>query len=47
MDNVKINAYVSSVEIFQPTISPEPDFDNTEKNNVRCPDLDVAKEMED
>ena len=25
----------------------ELDFDNTEKNNVRCPDLDVAKEMEE
>ena len=48
MDNVKINAYVSSVgNISVNKPHSELDFDNTEKNNVRCPDLDVAKEMEE
>ena len=48
MDNVKINAYVSSVGNISVNKShSELDFDNTEKNNVRCPDLDVAKEMEE
>ena len=48
LDNVKINAYVSSVgNISVNKPHSELDFDNTEKNNVRCPDLDVAKEMEE
>ena len=48
LDNVKINAYVSSVGNISVNKShSELDFDNTEKNNVRCPDLDVAKEMEE
>ena len=48
LNNVKINAYVSSVGNISVNKSHlELDFDNTEKNNVRCPDLDVAKEMEE
>jgi len=46
--NIQINAYVSkvgSVSINKP--HTELDFNNIEKNNVRCPDLSTAKEMEE
>ena len=47
-EGVKINAYVSSVgEISVEKNWQELDFENIEKNKVRCPDLVKAKEMED
>ena len=48
LGNIKINAYVSSVgNISLNKSHTNIDFDNIEKNNVRCPDLKTAKEMED
>jgi chorismate synthase len=45
---IRINAYVSAVGNVSTEKSwQELDFSNIEKNNVRCPDLDKAKEMED
>ena len=47
LDDIKINAYVSSVGNISLDKSYENlNFNNTEKNNVRCPDLKIAKEME-
>ena len=47
LDDIKINAYVSSVGNISLNKSYENlNFNNTEKNNVRCPDLKIAKEME-
>ncbi len=48
LGNIKINAYVSkvgNVSVNKP--HSELNFNNIEKNNVRCPDLDTAKEMEE
>ena len=48
LSNIQINAYVSkvgSISINKPLT--ELDFNNIEKNNVRCPDLSTAKEMEE
>ncbi len=48
LDDIKINAYVSSVGNISLDKSHENlNFNNTEKNNVRCPDLKIAQEMED
>jgi|TARA_E500000081_G_scaffold136732_1_gene150829 chorismate synthase len=48
LGNIKINAYVSSVgNISLNKSHTNIDFDNIEKNNVRCPDLKTAKDMED
>ena len=48
LDDIKINAYVSSVGSVSLDKSHENlNFNNTEKNNVRCPDLKIAQEMED
>jgi chorismate synthase len=48
LGNIKINAYVSSVgNISLNKSHTNIDFGNIEKNNVRCPDLKTAKEMED
>ena len=45
---IRINAYVSAVGNVSTKKSwQELDFSNIEKNKVRCPDLDRAKEMED
>jgi len=45
---IRINAYVSAVGNISTDKSwQELDFSNIEKNKVRCPDLDRAKEMED
>jgi chorismate synthase len=45
---IKINAFVSSVgEIFINKPYQDLDFSLIESNPVRCPDLDVAKKMED
>lgn len=45
---IRINAYVSAVGNVSTEKSwQELDFSNIEKNKVRCPDLDKAKEMED
>lgn len=47
LDDIKINAYVSSVGNISLDKSHENlNFNNTEKNNVRCPDLKIAQEME-
>ena len=47
-EGVKINGYVSAVgEISIDKNWQELDFENIEKNKVRCPDLAKAKEMED
>ena len=47
LDDIKINAYVSSVGNISLDKSYENlNFNNTEKNNVRCPDLKIAQEME-
>lgn len=47
-EGIRINAFVSSVgEISIEKKWEELDFNNIEKNNVRCPDLVKAKEMED
>tara|TARA_Y100000768_G_C23899829_1_gene644497 strand:- start:112 stop:1173 length:1062 start_codon:yes stop_codon:yes gene_type:complete len=48
LGNIEINAYVSkvgNVSVNKP--HSELNFNNIEKNNVRCPDLDTAKEMEE
>jgi len=48
LGNIEINAYVSrvgNVSINKP--HSELNFNNIEKNNVRCPDLDTAKDMEE
>ena len=48
LSNIQINAYVSkvgSISINKP--HTELDFNNIEKNNVRCPDLSTAKAMEE
>lgn len=47
-ERIEINAYVSAVGNIS-TEKPwqELDFDNIEKNKVRCPDLAKAKEMEE
>lgn len=45
---IRINAYVSAVgNVSSEKSWQELDFSNIEKNKVRCPDLDRAKEMED
>lgn len=47
-EGIKINAFVSAVgEIAVDKNWQELDFDNTEKNKVRCPDLAKAKEIEE
>ena len=47
-EGIKINGYVSAVgEISVDKNWQELDFENTEKNKVRCPDLVKAKKMED
>lgn len=46
--NIKINAFVSSVgEIFIDKPYQSLDFSLTETNDIRCPDLESAKKMED
>lgn len=46
--NIKINAFVSSVgEIFIDKPYQALDFSLTETNDIRCPDLESAKKMED
>ncbi|MFL2602521.1 MAG: chorismate synthase [Flavobacteriaceae bacterium] len=48
LSNIEINAYVSKVGSISINKShSELDFNNIEKNNVRCPDLTTAKEMEE
>ncbi|ALM47736.1 chorismate synthase [Flavobacterium psychrophilum] len=48
MPEIKINAFVSSVgEIFIDKPYQALDFNLTETNNVRCPDIETAKKMED
>lgn len=47
-EGIQINAFVSSVGTISVDKNwQELDFENTEKNKVRCPDLAKAKEMED
>ncbi|MVO08428.1 chorismate synthase [Flavobacterium sp. TP390] len=47
ISNIKITAFVSSVgEISLNKSYEEMDFSNIEKNPVRCPDLEMALEME-
>ena len=46
--NIKINAFVSSVgEIFINKPYQDLNFSLTETNDIRCPDLESAKKMED
>ena len=48
MPDIKINAFVSSVgEIFIDKPYQDLDFSLTESNNVRCPDAETAKRMEE
>ena len=48
LSNIQINAYVSKVgSVSINKTHSELDFNNIEKNNVRCPDLSTAKEMEE
>ena len=48
LNNIQINAYVSKVGSISINKShSELDFNNIEKNNVRCPDLSTAKAMEE
>lgn len=48
MPKVKINAFVSSVgDIFINKPYQALDFNLTETNNVRCPDIEIAKKMEE
>ena len=48
LSNIQINAYVSKVgSVSINKTHSELDFKNIEKNNVRCPDLSTAKEMEE
>ena len=48
LSNIQINAYVSKVgSVSINKAHTELDFNNIEKNNVRCPDLSSAKEMEE
>lgn len=48
MPEIKINAFVSSVgEIFIDKPYQALDFNLTETNNVRCPDVETAKKMEE
>ncbi|RWX00357.1 chorismate synthase [Flavobacterium cerinum] len=48
MPDIKINAFVSSVgDIFIDKPYQALDFSLIESNDVRCPDLDTAKKMED
>jgi len=47
LGNIQINAFVSSVgSISVNKPYTQFDFKKIEKNNVRCPDMDVAKKME-
>lgn len=48
MPEIKINAFVSSVgDIFIDKPYQALDFNLTETNDVRCPDIETAKKMED
>jgi len=48
LSNIQINAYVSKVGSISINKShSDLDFNNIEKNNVRCPDLSTAKAMEE
>lgn len=47
LKTIKINAFVSSVgEVFIDKPYQALNFSNTDSNNVRCPDTDTAKKME-